>query len=170
MCKVLTTPRKSSHLCTCLLQSLTFSNLCLAEMKWKQLLRRLTWNANENTASKTSRPLVGRFATQKACSACFITFLLVNSWSQLVASLDFWLQTKMFCFKFFFSLIFRQRNGILKSFAFWDLKKFKDYSHVDFISTYWTDETIIIDNTLFYHNMNQSLVLTFYLNKLLWLD
>ena len=133
-------------------------------MKWKQLLRRLTWNANENTASETSRPLlVGHFPTQKACSARFIAFLLVNSWGQLVASLDFWLQTKSFVLSFF-SLIFLQRNGILKSFAFWDLKKFKDYSHVDFIGTYWTDETIITDNTLFYHNMNQSLVLTFYLN------
>ena len=78
-----------------LLASLTFSNLHLAERKRQQLLRRLTRNANEDTASKTSRLLsVGRFVTRKACFACFITFLLINLWGWLVASLDFWLQTE----------------------------------------------------------------------------
>ena len=72
-------PHNSPQAYCGLLASPTFSNLHLAERKWKQLLRRLTWNANENTsASETSQPLlVGRFATQKARSARFITFLLV---------------------------------------------------------------------------------------------
>ena len=40
-------PHNSPQAYCGLLASPTFSNLRLAERKWKQLLRRLTWNANE---------------------------------------------------------------------------------------------------------------------------